>query len=75
MIIALGTKKKTAAITHRLMDDVPLCAAAAIHRGPNTVAMLKNSTSQKPISLRSWAMGFAAAAGVVFASVPNWLTK
>src|ERR1700716_3839902 len=59
MTIAVGTKKKTAAITHKLIEDVPLCAAAAIQRGPSTVAMLKNSTSQKPISLRNCAMGLA----------------
>src|ERR1700738_5165558 len=50
---APGTKKKTAASTHKLIDDVPLCPAAAIHRGPSTVAILNSSTSQKPIVLRS----------------------
>src|SRR6185437_10663293 len=53
MISAVGTKKKTAASTHRLREDVPLWAAAAIHRGPSTAAMLNNNTSQKPISRRS----------------------
>src|SRR5579864_1715655 len=57
---AEGTKKKTAARTHKLIDEVPLWAAAAIHRGPRTVAILKNKTSQKPISLRSCLMGSAA---------------
>jgi hypothetical protein len=46
----VGTKKKTAAMIHRLIEDVPLWAAAAIQRGPSTVAMLKRSTSQKPIT-------------------------
>src|SRR5580658_4851917 len=54
MTSAPGTKKKTAARTHKLMEEVPLCPAAAIQRGPRTVAMLKSSTSQKPIALRSW---------------------
>jgi len=36
------------------MDEVPLCPAAAIQRGPRTVAILKSSTSQKPMVLRSW---------------------
>src|SRR6516225_9652920 len=62
MTNAPGMKKQTAAITHRLIEDVPLCPAAAIHRGPRTVAMLNSSTSQKPIVLRncdmaSWAGG------------------
>jgi len=35
-------------------DDGPEFAAEAIQRGPRTVAMLKNKTSQKFISLRSW---------------------
>ena len=34
MISAVGRKKSTAANTQRLMDDVPLCAAEAIQRGP-----------------------------------------
>jgi len=53
MTSAPGTKKNTAARTHKLMDEVPLCPAAAIQRGPRTVAMLNNSTSQKPIVLRN----------------------
>src|ERR1700739_1371759 len=60
-----GTKKKTAAITHKLIDDVPLWPAAAIHRGPSTVAMLNSSTSQKPIVFRSCDFGSEAAAGGV----------
>src|SRR5579859_5802540 len=57
MTNAPGTKKKSAAITQRLMEEVPLCPAAAIHRGPNTVAMLNSSTSQKPIVLRNCDFG------------------
>ena len=53
MTSAPGTKKKTAARTHRLIDEVPLCPAAAIQRGPSTVAMLNSSTSQKPMVLRN----------------------
>src|SRR5205823_7164243 len=55
MTRALGKKNRTAARIQRLIDDVPLCAAAAIQRGPSTAAMLKSSTSQKPISRRSCA--------------------
>ena len=53
MTSAPGTKKNTAARTQRLMDEVPLCPAAAIQRGPSTVAMLKSRTSQKPMVLRN----------------------
>src|SRR5260370_19166868 len=53
MMSAVGKKNRTAAKTHRLMEDVPLCAAAAIQRGPRTAAMLNRRTSQKPISRRS----------------------
>src|SRR5262249_2645573 len=60
---ALGTKKNAAAITHRLMEEVPLWPAAAIHRGPSTVAMLKSNTSQKPIVLRSCDLGSAETGG------------
>jgi hypothetical protein len=35
-------------------EDGPELAAEAIQRGPRTVAMLKNKTSQKLSSLRSW---------------------
>src|SRR5437762_5254893 len=55
MTRALGKKNRTAAKIQRLIDDVPLCAAAAIQRGPSTAAMLNSSTSQKPISRRSCA--------------------
>src|SRR5258708_40176515 len=53
MISAVGRKNSVAASTQRLMDDVPLWAAAAIQRGPSTAAMLNSMTSQKPISRRS----------------------
>ena len=53
----VGRKKNIAASTHRLIEDVPLCAAAAIHRGPSTDATLKSSTSQNPITRRSWLLG------------------
>src|SRR5580700_4941360 len=53
MTSAPGTKKKTAARIHRLMEDVPLWPAAAIHLGPRTVAMLNSSTSQKPMVFRN----------------------
>jgi len=56
---AEGTKKNSAAIIHKLIEEGPLCAAAATHRGPSTVAILKSSTSQKPISLRNCLMGSA----------------
>src|ERR1039457_2927436 len=52
MTSAPGTKKNTAAMTHKLIEEVPLCPAAAIQRGPSTAAILNNSTSQKPIVLR-----------------------
>src|SRR5882762_10095782 len=45
------------------MDEVPLCPAAAIQRGPRTVAMLKSSTSQKPIVLRNCDFGSEGTAG------------
>src|SRR5512135_646153 len=59
MISAVGRKNRRAATTHRLMDEVPLCAAAAIHRGPSTAAMLNSSTSQKPMARRSSDLGVA----------------
>ena len=69
MTSAPGTKKKTAARTHRLMDEVPLWPAAAIQRGPSTVAMLNSSTSQKPMVLRNCDLGSGAAgAGMVMES-------
>src|SRR5579863_7307172 len=68
MTSALGTKNKTAARTHKLIDEVPLCAAAAIHRGPSTVAILNSNTSQKPIVLGNAWMGLeelAAGSGLL----------
>src|SRR5258708_23849213 len=59
---APGTKKKSAAITQRLMEEVPLWPAAAIQRGPRTVAMLNSNTSQKPIVLRNCDLGSDATA-------------
>ena len=53
MTQAVGKKKSSAASIHRLMDEVPLRAAAAIHRGPSTAAILNSKTSQKPSSLRN----------------------
>ncbi len=63
MTRAPGTKKKTAASAQRLMEEVPLWPAAAIQRGPRTVAMLKSRTSQKPMVLRSW--GWVTSAGIM----------
>src|SRR5690349_21679245 len=57
MISAVGRKKRTVAKIHRLMEEGPLWAAAAIQRGPSTAAMLKSRTSQKPIARRSWDLG------------------
>src|SRR5580700_9508020 len=57
MTSAPGTKKKTAASIQREMEEVPLWPAAAIQRGPTTVAMLKRRTSQKPMVLRRWDLG------------------
>src|SRR5262252_1990762 len=54
MIKDIGKKKRTAARIQRLIDEVPLCAAAAIQRGPSTAAMLNKRTSQKPMARRSW---------------------
>src|SRR4051794_9019977 len=54
MISAVGMKKKTAATVQIVSDDGPEFAAVAIQRGPRTVAMLKNRTSQKFSSRRSW---------------------
>src|SRR5580700_8357091 len=50
MTSAVGTKKNTAAMSQRLIEEGPLCAAAAIQRGPRTVAMLKSRTSHKPMT-------------------------
>src|ERR1700722_9471471 len=75
MTNAPGTKKKNAASTHKLIDDVPLWPAAAIHRGPSTVAILKSRTSQKPIALRSCPMGLALDSGVgVTRSRSSWIS-
>jgi hypothetical protein len=52
-----GDEEETAARIQRLMEEVPLWPAAAIQRGPTTVAMLKRRTSQKPMVLRSWDLG------------------
>src|SRR5438309_3911451 len=62
MMSAVGRKKNTAASTHRLMDEVPLCAAAAIQRGPSTAAMLNSSTSQKPMARRNCDFGAVSSA-------------
>ena len=59
-----GKKKNTADKTHKLIEEVPLCAAAAIQRGPRTVAMLKSSTSQNPMTRRNCDFGFAAPASL-----------
>src|SRR5271156_3097946 len=67
MTIAVGTKNPTAAKTHREIEEVPLCEAAAIQRGPRTAAMLKSSRSQKPMTRRNCDLGSAAGGGV-------WLT-
>src|SRR6185369_7049346 len=64
MISAVGRKKKTAASTHRLMEEEPLCAAAAIQRGPSTAAMLNSSTSQKPMARRSCDFGVTVSSAI-----------
>src|ERR1700746_1145807 len=66
---AVGRETSTAARPHRLIDDVPLCAAAAIQRGPSTAAMLNRRTSQKPIARRSW--GWLEAGAVIFRPLFN----
>jgi predicted component of type VI protein secretion system len=70
MTSAPGTKKKTAASTHRLMEEVPLWPAAAIQRGPSTVAMLNSSTSQKPMDLRSCDLGLSGVGGAMVMKFP-----
>src|SRR5579863_8890954 len=65
MTSAPGMKKNTAAMTQRLIEEVPLWPAAAIQRGPRTVAMLNSSTSQKPMALRSCDLELEAAGAVV----------
>src|SRR6266851_2485959 len=72
MTNAPGTKKKNAASTHKLMDDVPLWPAAAIHRGPSTVAILKSKTSQKPIALRNCDFGSATAGAEMVKGSRPW---
>src|ERR1700758_1540649 len=57
MTSADGTKNTPAATTHKLIEEVPLCAAAATQRGPKTVAILKSNTSQKPMAFGSCLMG------------------
>src|ERR1700684_3375665 len=60
MTRVVGTKNSPAASTHRLIDELPLCAAAAIHRGPSTVTMLNSRTSQNPITRGSFGLEFSA---------------
>jgi hypothetical protein len=62
---ALGKKKNIAAKIHKVMDDCPACAARAIHLGPRTAAMLKSTTSIRPISLRRRAVPVVAGFSVV----------
>ena len=75
MTSAPGTKKKTAASTHRLIDEVPLCPAAAIQRGPSTVAMLNSSTSQKPIVLRNCDLESGLGGAVMVMKPPELETR
>src|SRR5690349_19945973 len=67
---AVGRKKRKAGRSHSLNEDVQLCAAAAIQRGPRTAAMLRSSTSQKPITRRR--CDFALAEGAP-TSTEGWL--
>src|SRR5260370_6355308 len=69
MTKAVGTKKKSAAMIHRLMEDVPLWAAAAIQRGPSTAAMLNSKTSHRPISRRSCFLTSGTCADCTFRSI------
>src|ERR1051325_7415179 len=77
MISAVGKKKRTAARIQRLMDDVPLWAAAAIQRGPSTAAMLNSSTSQKPMARRNWDFGVSVSSAMLrivafrFSEIPS----
>src|SRR5712675_2551613 len=75
MISAVGRKKSTAASTQRLMDDVPLCAAAAIQRGPSTAAMLNSSTSQKPMARRNCDFGAISSAIHPFHISVAWMQQ
>src|SRR5437763_8550608 len=70
MMSAVGRKNRTAARTHRLKEEVPLWAAAAIQRGPRTAAMLKSSTSQNPISRRSSDRASIPVVGLLIAGAP-----
>src|SRR5689334_15594000 len=65
MTNAVGTKNKIAARIQRLMDDVPLCPAAAIQRGPRTVTILNRRMSQKPRTFRSWCLGSCGEAELI----------
>src|ERR1039458_3222492 len=71
MTKAPGTKKKTAASIQRLMEEVPLCPAAAIQRGPRTVAILNSSTSQKPMVLRNCDLGSSEAGAEIVIESPG----
>jgi hypothetical protein len=70
MTNAPGRKKKTAARTQRLIEEVPLWPAAAIQRGPRTVAMLNSSTSQKPIVLRNCDLELGAGGATMVMELP-----
>jgi hypothetical protein len=69
IVSAVGRKKSSAASTQRLMEDVPLWAAAAIQRGPRTAAMLKRRTSQNPIARRNWDFSLAGVSKVLLFGV------
>src|SRR6266481_3111426 len=73
MMRAVGKKKPTAAITHRLRDEGPLWAAAAIQRGPSTAAMLKSTMSIMPISRLSWMGTVMEVSGMVQQITRKWL--
>src|ERR1022692_2646656 len=70
MTSAPGRKKKTAASTHRLIEEVPLWPAAAIQRGPRTGAMLNSSTSQKPMVLRNCDLESGAGRATMVMEIP-----
>src|SRR5215471_3063528 len=75
MTSAVGRKKRSAASIHRLMEEVPLWAAVAIQRGPRTAAMLNSSTSQKPISRRSWDLALVVSGCKRFLPMESTLYK
>src|SRR5690349_9187012 len=75
MISAVGRKKSTAASTHRLIEGVPLCAAAAIQRGPSTAAMLNSNTSQKPMARRSCDLGARVSSAISPFPLPAWVME